>query len=332
MRVPPLLVGFPSTEAFLRAASNLLSSQEQKQFARFAEKGIPPVTSMYSLAILFQYSVRFVIGMALRPARYYRTFQISKGKGNRRIDAPRVALKAIQTWFGHYLARAVKLDSSVHGFVPGLSIVTAARVHCGAQWVLTLDIRDFFPSVTEDSVVRVLLKVGYSRGASKLLARLFTLNSVLPQGSPASPVLANLAFSKTDARLITIAKRYGASYTRYADDLTFSGRGTVDHVELKRQIVEAVKSDGWRIADRKTREVEAPRRLVVLGLIVNGSRPRLSKRMRNQIRMMNYLSAKADLNEQERQRMRGYIAFARSIGEVAQVNRDRPPFTQYSGS
>jgi retron-type reverse transcriptase len=253
--------------------------------------------------------------MAVNQRRYYRSFSLSKGSKTRHIDAPKVALKLIQTWFGFHLARTLKLGSEVHGFVPGKSAFTAAREHCQSNWVLGLDIKDFFPSIDEAQIVQVLKGIGYSPGASRLLARLFTLDGKLPQGAPSSPVLANLAFAKTDKKLVALANENNVRYTRYADDLTFSSQNPLQHTKFRNEILATIRDHNWTISTKKTKLTLAPRRLEVLGLVVNGPRPRLSKKMRNKLRLMQYLLAMGNKSHEDKLRYGGYLSYARSVGE-----------------
>lgn len=313
MKAPPLLLGYPSSEAFLKQTEALIPKSEAKKFAYLATNALPPVTSVTSLAVLFQYSPRFVVAMAIRTANYYRRFTLPKGTRRRNIDAPRVSLKLIQSWFGHHFARAINLNDCVHGFVPGRSTVSAAKEHCLAKWVLSLDIKDFFPSVDEDRVVQILCDQRYTPKAARLLARLFTLNGRLPQGAPTSPVLANLAFDRTDRRLCVLALKHGLKYTRYADDLIFSSTEPCESKAIQVEIIEAIRKDGWVIATRKTRLTHAPHRMDVLGLVVNGESPRLPKSMRNQIRLMTYQLERGERAEKELRRLRGYVAYAKSV-------------------
>ena len=316
MKAPPLLLGYPSPEAFAKHVREVVSAREVEKFLKLSAAGLPPVTSLHSLAILFQYSPRIVVAMALNQRNYYRSFSLTKGAKARRIDAPRVALKLIQTWFGFHLARAVQFGKEIHGFVPGRSAITAAAEHCQSSWVLSLDIKDFFPSVNEAQVVRILRDLGYPANATRLLARLFTLDGRLPQGAPTSPVLANLAFERTDRRLVALAAQHNVRYTRYADDLTFSSQNPWQHNQMRYEIIDVIKDNEWTIAARKTKLTHAPHRLEVLGLAVNGVRPRLSKKMRNQLRLMKYLLRIGAHTHEEQLRFGGFLAYARSTGEI----------------
>ena len=122
---------------------------------------------------------------------------------------------------------------AAHGFVAGRSTVTNARPHVGAALVVKTDLKDFFPTVHYRRVIGLFELLGYNEAVAGVLAALTTYRpklpdgrvvwpGVLPQGAPTSPALANLACRRLDARLTKLAAKYGAVYTRYADDLTFS--------------------------------------------------------------------------------------------------------------
>src|SRR5690606_37333399 len=125
-------------------------ADQEAEFLWLSERGLPPATSVDMVAYLFGFSRRFVTALKRNPDRYYRKFRIPKGRGHREIRSPRVGLKVIQKWFGHHLARspALGLPSACHGFVPGRSLISAAREHRGAGWVYSTDIRDFFGAVS----------------------------------------------------------------------------------------------------------------------------------------------------------------------------------------
>jgi len=126
----------------------------------------------------------------------------------------------------------VPVHEACHGFVTGRSTVTNAKPHEGAAIVIKLDLKDFFPTVHYRRVRGLFKNLGYNEQVAGLLAGLTTYRpkvgdtvvwpGVLPQGAPTSPALANLACRRLDRRLGRLADKYGATYTRYADDLTFS--------------------------------------------------------------------------------------------------------------
>jgi RNA-directed DNA polymerase len=300
------------------AASHSLPSDAVQTLNELIALRLPPVASVESLSLLFGFSPGLVGAMVRNPNRYYRAFEIRSGSRTRRIYTPKVALKIIQRWFGYHLSHAVALSDHVHGFVPKRSTVTAARQHCPAQWVLSLDIRDFFGSVTADRVFACLDGLGYPRPAAHLMTDLCTMHLVggrrgLPQGAPSSPVLANLAFRETDAKLESFAKERGLRISRYADDISVSGHQPPDP-ELQSEIGRLIERDGWVIAQNKTRLSRLPiRHPRVLGLLVDQPVPRLPKRYRNRLRMMRYMLKTLNLTEEERAEFAGHVAYAESI-------------------
>lgn len=310
---PPLLVSFASADALLHALPDVTRQNHQDEIARLVERGLPPAVSLRTISTLFGVSAEFIGAMSRKPSRYYRTFKIKKGRKTRVITAPRVALKLIQSWFGWHVARAIALPHCVFGFVPGKDgVKSAAAVHCGATWVYSIDLRDFFPSIDTDRVTEALRAIGYSERASGFLVRLVTLDGHLPQGSPASPVISNVAFTHTDLVLSKLADEHAINYTRYVDDLVFSGSGEPPR-SLAALVREALVAEGWATADEKEYMAVRPARLKVHGLLVHGDKPRLTKGYRNRIRAFQHLLDANRLDEEDLPRIKGHLAYAKHI-------------------
>lgn len=274
------------------------------------------MVSIRCLATLFGYSSKFTGALYRRTERYYRTFSIPKGKKRRTIHAPKVALKVIQKWFGFHLAEVVKFDESVFGFVKGRSAIQAAAVHCGADWVYSVDIEDFFPSTPLRKVVVALQELGYTPHGADLIAKLCCYNGMLSQGSPASPVLSNLVFRDADAELSGMAKQFELHNTRYADDIVFSAKGEFPE-EIKTAVHTVIESRGWKIAEQKERLVKRPNRMKVHGLLVHGEKPRLTKGYRNKIRAFKHLLANERVASEDVAQLKGHISYARSIDNIS---------------
>ncbi len=314
MKPPPLLVSFSTEKQFLDALGPANCDLFGRVALRLVADGLPPAVSARCLATLFGYSPAFVGAMAHVPERYYRTFTIPKGRGMRVIHAPRVALKAIQCWFGFHLSRnrVAQPMSCVYGFVPGRSAIQAATAHCGADWVLSLDIEEFFPSTGKLLVVEALEQIGYPRHGAELMAGLCCLRGALPQGSPASPALSNLIFQATDESLSRLGVSHRVTYTRYADDMVFSGNGEPP-ADLQTLAEGLVRAAGWKISERKTRLVARPGRLKVHGLLIDGDQPRLSKGYRNRVRAFRHMLDAGKVREEDVPRLRGHLAYATSV-------------------
>lgn len=288
MKPPPFLVSFRSLQEYklaLDAESEALHFDSIEELVRL---GVPPVVSVRALACLFGVGARFIGALRRNPQRYYRTFVIRKGKKKREIKAPKVALKLFQKWFGTHLSAAYTAPATVFGFVPGRSAPMAAAVHCGATWVYSVDLSDFFPRTPRARVVQALEALGYPNRGAELAASLCCFGEGLAQGSPASPVLSNLVFANEDASLAALAVALGVRHSRYADDIVFSGQGAVPP-DLRTRVHQILAEGNWLINAEKEHLARLPSRLKVHGLLVHGQRPRLTKGYRNRLRAFRHL-------------------------------------------
>ena len=156
---------------------------------------------------------------------YYRQFNIPKRSGGfRNISAPRKGLALAQDRLSQVLAFRYNPKQYVRGYVKGQSFLTNAQYHERQRWVLNLDIADFFPSIGFPRVRGLFMSpyFGFNDRVATILARITTFNNQLPQGASTSPILANIIAHSLDQELYKLAIREGISYTRYADDITFS--------------------------------------------------------------------------------------------------------------
>lgn len=227
---------------------------------------------------------------ALSRTSHYQRFTIAKKSGGERlISAPMPRLKRAQYWVLDNLVGKVPVHEAAQGFVPGRSILTNAERHVGRDVVVNLDLKDFFPTLTFRRIKGKFRGLGYPEAVATVLAllctepdtdeieldgeRLFVSRGPrrLPQGAPTSPMLTNLVCSRLDARLSALAGSLGFTYTRYADDMTFSasGEGAGKVAILLKMIGEIVANEGFTIHPDKTRVMRRGRRQEVTGLTVN---------------------------------------------------------------
>ena len=312
MEAPPLLVLFPDTDRLFDALHNDVSRDAKEQIELLCNRGLPPAISIRLLGLLFGLRPQFIGAMRANPSRYYRTFTIKTGKKQRQIDAPRVSLKLIQKWFGYHFSRSILLPGNIVGFVPGRSAIEGAGMHCGADWVFSTDIENFFQSTPEHVVVKALGDHGYSRDAAELIASLSCLRGFLAQGSPASPVLSNIAMASIDRKLIEYAGEINAIFTRYADDIVFSGQG-VPPGNIAESISSTFNETPWRLSKEKTKSFCKPARLKVYGLVVNGDAPRLTKGYRKRIRAIKHRFTSEPEKQQTDCKSRGHLAYSDSV-------------------
>lgn len=220
----------------------------------------------------------------------YRTFFIPRRNGEKRkIDAPSRTLKYIQRIIHESLTRIYGPHRSVHGFVPNKSIVTNAKRHLGRQYVLNIDLADFFPSITRKRIYGRLAAAPYSfnPNVARPIAALATnACSQLPQGSPSSPVIANMVAAELDADLTKLCRLHGCQYTRYADDITISTASNempppiakypnarcTGQVIVGDDLMDIIEAHGFKINHQKSRLYSYWTRQTCTGLVVNGDR------------------------------------------------------------
>lgn len=273
------------------------------------------------------------------PKRYYN-FQIrKKSGGTRQIHAPAKGLKLIQKDLNRILQIIFQPHRAATGFVPGRSIVDNARLHAGKHYVYNLDLKDFFPSIPMRRVKACLMLppfnlTGEREPIAYRLANLCChpissgegetagnaeLPSVLPQGAPTSPTLTNIIAFKLDRRLNGLAKKHKATYSRYADDITFSSSANLFQpggefdVELQRIIAD----QNFTINPAKTRLQKEGHRQEVTGLVVN-SKPNVHRRYIKQLRNWLYLWETYGYEKAQRLFMADYM------GDKGHVKKHKP--------
>ncbi len=265
----------------------------------------------------------------------YSTFTIKKKSGGERtINAPIKGLKSILRSLNFILQCVYEPHNAATGFVVKKSIVDNAKVHVGNNYVYNLDLKDFFHSFDRNRVKMGFIYEPFNLNREReslafLLASLCThpfevngeIKNVLPQGSPTSPTITNILCKKLDRRLTGLAKRYGAKYTRYADDITFSSPQNIyndeDFIkELERIIGEdnILNISGRKIEigpqlifnTDKTRLQKSAHRQEVTGLIVN-DKVNVRKRYVKQIRMWLYYWEKYGYEKAQQIFIKDYI-------------------------
>lgn len=216
--------------------------------------------------------------------KLYHTHKLpKKSGGNRLITAPEARLKRLQKKLLKDIFEPLPVHDCVHGFKQGRSILTNAAVHVGRRCVVNIDIQSFFPSTNYKEILKVCWKShsDISVSASYVLADICSYAGGLPMGAPTSPAIANLVLKKADHLIASRCARYGVNYTRYADDLTFSGNG---HPVKMIPYVEKVLSEfGYKLDPKKTNIFRRGRRQMVTGLVVN-EKPNIPRRIRKRLR------------------------------------------------
>ena len=234
----------------------------------------------------------------------------------RPIRAPKKKLKLIQRAILDNILSDIKLPPCCYGFSKNKSIIENAKIHLKGNYLLNLDIRNFFPSVHYTKIQKIFLDIGLNQRLADILCNLTTYEYRLPQGAPTSPFLASVALSNLDYRLTKLAKSNYLTYTRYFDDITFSGSKRV--ILLERDIIQIIKEEGYIISILKRKIFTKGEIKEVNGILLKNGKLSL----KNTDELLSYVEdiskyglsrLKTDNPEKERQSIIGKIAFLKQI-------------------
>jgi retron-type reverse transcriptase len=282
---------------------------------------------------------------------HYVYFEIPKRSGGMRLlSAPHEALSKAQQWILENVLAKMPVEAPAHGFVKGRSTVTNATAHLGQGVVVNLDLSDFFPSISFGRVRGLFESMGYSPAVATIFALLCTEpprrkviydgtpywvavgERGLPQGACTSPQISNLISRKLDRRLFGMTKKFGWTYTRYADDLTFSAqletlengkKGRKDMGMFLARVRHVVQEEGFAINPKKGRIQHAGGRQEVTGIVVNDklSVPREEVR---KLRAILHAAKTTGLEAQNREKIPHFEAYLRGkISYLYMVDPDR---------
>ncbi|MCD7902075.1 MAG: retron St85 family RNA-directed DNA polymerase [Bacteroides sp.] len=271
---------------------------------------------------------------------HYHTFEIpKKSGGKRKISAPKRQMKALQRWILDTILSPISMDEHAHGFIKNRSILTNAQPHTGKEIVINVDLKDFFPSIDFKRVKGLFHKLGYSEQMAIIFALICTQaetetvemdgvryyvqrgKRILPQGSPASPAISNLVAYKLDKKVNGLAEKLGFTYTRYADDLSFSTfrRNEKNVARLLHFLGKIIESEGLVMHPDKTQVMRNGGLQKVTGIVVN---EKLNVQ-REQLRKFRALLHNIEVNGWKDQRwghahnlihsIEGYIQFVKMV-------------------
>jgi RNA-directed DNA polymerase len=256
---------------------------------------VPIIYNPSHLSSLVGYKKEYLKKAALHTSYFYRNFEITKKNGKKRpIAEPLPSLKEIQIWILENILEKVEVSPFAKAYKPKTSLIENLKFHKNQPKVFTLDLENFFPSIKIEWVEKVFLELGYSKMVSNLLAKLCTKDSALPQGASTSPYLSNLIFKEADAIISEFCKDRKIKYTRYADDLSFSG--DFDENEVLDKVTETIKMLHLRINESKTKLMTPDMRQTVTGIVVN-DKPQVVFTKRNELRQAMYYIMKFGFEE-----------------------------------
>jgi hypothetical protein len=290
-------------------------------FSEYAEalhsRGLPVIFDFQHLALLLGINDMYLARMICSGESFYRRFRMPKRSGGYRIiDVPHESLKHVQRWILSNILNKLTIHPCAHGFVKGRSIRTNAQQHVYGKAVFQIDLKEFFPSIKKGWVINLFGDLGYSKEVAFYLAALVCYEDSIAQGSPASPAISNLLFKKTDLRLYELSKRHGINYSRYADDITFSGNYV--SMNFRHFVKEIIESSGFELNNSKTRlSIKADGKMIT-GVVVSDGVIRIPKEYRREIKKEIFFIKKYGyLSHISKKRIKDHNYIYKLIGRIS---------------
>lgn len=264
----------------------------------------------------------FIQNIAERSNKYYKIYAIPKknGKDSRDIFHPSPILKTFQYWLVNRLFIHFNISDYASAYNKGCSIAKNALYHLNKRHLLHLDITNFFPSITESHIEKIINKnskiIGEKLGFTlndddrNLINQLVLFNGALTIGSVSSPIISNIVMFDNDLEISKIAQKYYCDYTRYADDMVFSSIHFIPSVIIS-EIEIILNKDSFNLNKDKVYFMGPKDRKEVTGVNVNNDRLTVGRKKRDEIKKMVYMKCKYGLGDNNK--ILGNLCFLKDI-------------------
>lgn len=271
--------------------------------------GFPVIENIQDLANYTHLSKALLYKLSKYNSMCYRIFKLPKKKiGFRKIYCPTKEMKSIQAWILRNILQALNVSDFATGFVKGKNIYHNAERHKTNRYFLCLDIDNFFPSITYAKVYNVFRTIGYNPHVSHILASFCTYRNILPQGAITSPALSNIICIKMDNRIAGYVGKRNITYTRYADDMTFSSLSDNRLVRIKDFVAKIIQDEGFELNKSKTRFLGPNRQRKITGLIINEKSFGIGRKSERLLRAKIHRFYIKPLPDQEKEKLRTHIS------------------------
>ncbi|MFN8671613.1 MAG: retron St85 family RNA-directed DNA polymerase [Candidatus Sericytochromatia bacterium] len=272
-----------------KGLNNNLNNQE-----KLKKYNLTPYDSSLNLANEMGISLNLLRFLAfsrkVSKVTHYKRFQIPKKTGGFRIiSAPMPKIKNAQYWILDNILGKIDIHDKAHGFVEKKSIITNAKLHIKSDIIINIDLKDFFPTISYKRVKGLFKNFGYSEAIATILSLICTEAETseisldnkkyfiqkeerkLPQGAPTSPAITNIICKRLDQKISKLAQELNFTYTRYADDLTFStnSENNKNISKLLNRVTNIINYEGFFIHPKKTKIARKGSRREVTGIVIN---------------------------------------------------------------
>lgn len=264
------------------------------------DNSVPVILDLNHLSHLLGLKEGIVASMIHSTKSFYREFKIPKKRGGYRdIVTPYQSLLEVQQWIAEHILSEFEIHDAAHAYVKKRNVAMNAKKHIGCEEMLKIDLKDFFPSIKIPRVRELFKRVGYNKDVAGFLTKLCCLNGSIPQGAATSPMISNIILHTLDKRLSNFSNNNNIIYSRYADDLVFSGESIPHDFELL--VVMNIEDSGFNVNTMKTKHYENQQRKMVTGIVVGENDIRLPKIKRREIKQeVHYLKKFGILDQVKR--------------------------------
>ena len=296
----------------------------KEYISKLDSNNVPVIFDMYHLSLLTKVSYSYIFSIIKRKYETYRVFYIKKRTGGkRRILAPQAKLLTLQSWINNQILKNIDPHTCSQAYSKGSSIFKNASIHCRNNYLIKLDIENFFENISERSVYKVFENTGYSPMVSFILSRICTYplsikkkissskwstnNSYkikttvineygkavigsLIQGACTSPLLSNLCFKHIDEEINRICSMHNCIYSRYSDDIFISSNYIDRNISLRiiRGVEKILNKNGFRSNKKKKRVLPNGAKKIITGLCINSGRPLALNSIKQKIKNYGY--------------------------------------------
>ena len=320
-------------------------ANRQSHVEKLTAAGLPLLATPAELANAIGITIPQLRWLAFHSVAATRVHYVSftvpkKSGGTRTLAAPHTKLANAQRWIFENVLQKVSVHDAAHGFVPSRSVLSNAKPHVGAEVLVNVDLKDFFPSITFHRVEGLFRSFGYSPAVATIMSLLCsecprremkyagqvyhvaTGTRALPQGACTSPAISNLVTRHLDVRFSAMAKKLNWNYTRYADDMTFSTKQADPAIGyLLARIRHVSEDEGFVVNEKKTRVLRKHTRQVVTGVVVN-DQTSIDRRTVRKLRAILHNAKTTGLEAQNRDRIPNFADWLQ--GMIAWVEMVHP--------
>jgi len=277
--------------------------------------------------------LEFIELVARSASHRYKTYRIKKRTGgSREINHPAKELKLLQRWLVEYILSSLKIHDSVYSYRVGVNIRDLALAHLHSNYLCRIDLKDYFPSIKDRDVRRLLRTTLKSMTKRDIwfISSIVCRFGQLTIGAPSSPIISNAIMYPLDHAISALCDKNGATYTRYADDLHISAKkqdviGSIVPKIIK--LIHEINSPRLRVNHKKTIHTSRKHRMMIAGLTISSERKiSIGRERKREIKSLVFKYTNDQLKEPEIQYLRGMLAYIKSV-EPSFIKRLQKKYT-----